>query len=194
MSSRERICLASASPRRQELLRQIDVAYTIHAPDIDEAPQNEESPIDLARRLAVDKLHAVRDHVDERLVLAADTVVFLGDHVLGKPATREEARRMLDTLSGRTHAVVSAFALFNRDTDETTVDMGVTKVLFALLEEDEIERYLDTAEWQGVAGGYRIQERAAALVTQIHGEYATVVGLPIRRLYSILRQSKYMLP
>jgi septum formation protein len=170
------------------------VTFTHASPDIYEEPRVGETPIDLARRLAREKSEAVRDQVSERLVLAADTVVFLGDHLLGKPEHVDDARRMLETLSGRTHAVVSAFALFNRESGETIVDMGVTKVLFALLEEDEIDWYLETEEWQGVAGGYRIQERAAALVEGIHGEYATVVGLPIRRLYSILRQNKYMLP
>ena len=190
----EEICLASGSPRRRELLDQIGVGYAVHAPEIDESPNPGENPIDLARRLARQKAEAVRDEVGHRLILAADTVVFLDDHVLGKPVDREDARRMLQTLSGRTHAVVSAIALYNRNTDHIDVATGITKVLFALLDEAEIDRYLDNEEWRGVAGGYRIQNRAAALITAIHGEYATVVGLPIRLLYSILRRNKYLLP
>ncbi len=190
----EEICLASGSPRRRELLDQIAVGYAVHAPEIDESPNPGENPIDLARRLARQKAEAVRHEVGHRLILAADTVVFLDDHVLGKPVDREDARRMLQTLSGRTHAVVSAIALYNRDTDHIDVATGITKVLFALLDEAEIDWYLDSEEWHGVAGGYRIQNRAAALITAIHGEYATVVGLPIRLLYSILRRNKYLLP
>ncbi len=190
----EEICLASASPRRRELLDQIGVPHLVAEPHIDESEHPGEGPIDLARRLAEEKCAAVRDEVSHRLVLAADTVVFMDDHLLAKPADRADARRMLELLSGRTHAVVSAVAVFNRESGETTVDIGITKVLFALLTDDEIEWYLDSDEWKGVAGGYRIQGRAAALITRIHGEYATVVGLPIRVLYSILRQNKYLLP
>lgn len=192
--SPERICLASASPRRQEILTQIGVSFTVRPADIDEGPAHGEPPLDLAARLAVEKLQEVQDDVAERLVLAADTVVFLGDQLLGKPQNREDARRMLTTLSGRTHAVVSAIALYNREEDRVFTDAGVTKVMFALLAEDEVEWYLDSGEWKGVAGGYRIQDRAAAFIPQIHGEYSTVVGLPIRPLYSILRQNKYLLP
>ena len=190
----EEICLASASPRRRELLDQIGVPHLVAEPHIDESEHAGEGPIDLAKRLAAEKCAAVRDEVSHRLVLAADTVVFMDAHLLAKPQDRADARRMLEILSGRTHAVVSAVAVFNRESGETTVDIGITKVLFALLTDDEIEWYLDSDEWKGVAGGYRIQGRAAALITRIHGEYATVVGLPIRVLYSILRQNKYLLP
>ncbi|MFW5729828.1 MAG: Maf family protein, partial [Spirochaetota bacterium] len=144
--------MASASPRRRELLDQMGVAHHVQEPQIDESERAGEGPIDLARRLAEEKCAAVRGGVSHRLVVAADTVVFLDDHLLAKPEDREDARRMLGILSGRTHAVVSAVAVFNRDSGETTVDIGITKVIFALLDDDEIEWYLDSDEWQGVAG------------------------------------------
>jgi septum formation protein len=123
--------------------------------------------------------------------LAADTVVALGNRIIGKPADRAEAGRILRALSGRTHRVVTALALFNPHDRSVAVETAMTKVVFSALTEEEIQWYLCSDEWKGAAGGYRIQKKGSVLVKRIEGSCSNVVGLPIQTFYGMVQAQRY---
>ncbi|MGF1660049.1 MAG: Maf family protein [Rubrimonas sp.] len=182
-----RLILASASPRRRELLARIGVEPAAVLPaDIDETPRAAETPRAFARRIAAEKAEAVAGRVEAEggLVLAADTVVAVGRRILGKPADAEEAGRFLDLLSGRRHRVITAVALrlgarvWARDVE--------TSVKVKRLSAPERAAYLASGEWRGKAGGYAIQGLAAALIPSINGSYTNVVGLPLTETANLL--------
>jgi septum formation protein len=182
----QRLILASASPRRRDLLAQIAVAPDAVDPAaVDEAPKIRETPEALARRLAREKAETVARRHPGAFVLAADTVVALGRRVLGKPADAREAAAFLRLLSGRRHRVVGAVCVV--DPDGRSHDrVVVTVVRFKRLSEGEIARYLAAGEWHDKAGGYAIQGRAAAFVAWIGGSYSNVVGLPLHETAMLL--------
>lgn len=183
----DRLILASASPRRRELLAQIGIVPDLIAPtDIDEDPQPREQPGPLAARLAAEKAAAAAPHHAGAYVLAADTVVGLGRRILGKPADADEARRFLGQLSGRRHRVYSGVTVIAPD-GRTGRRLVTTTVHFKRLERAEIDRYLDGGEWDGKAGGYAIQGAAGAFVPSINGSYSNVVGLPLYETLSLLQ-------
>jgi len=189
----ETIILASASNRRQEILQQMGVPYRIISRPVDETIENGADPRTAAVDLARKKVDAVvRDFRSAPAwILGADTVVTLDGRIYGKPADAEEARVFLQELAGETHSVVTGIALRNARTGMIASHFDETQVVFSPLTEEEIAWYVETNEWQGVAGGYRIQGRAACFIERIHGSYSTVMGLPIRTLYSILRENHY---
>ena len=178
--------LASASPRRRELLAQIGWAPdTIDAADLDEEPLKRELPAELALRLAKAKLAAVASRHPDAFVLAADTVVALGRRMLPKAETEDEALDCLSRLSGRRHRVIGGIAA--RGPDGTLRHRLVTTtVAFKRMTDAEIQGYLATGEWQGKAGGYAAQGRAAAFVSKIGGSYSNVVGLGLAETYALL--------
>ena len=183
------LILASASPRRRDLLAQIGVIPDIiRDPAVDETPGHDEAPRALALRLARAKAQAGAPPAGEpgAFVLAADTVVAVGRRILGKPADAAEARRCLNLLSGRRHRVHTAVAVLAPDLRLATrcCDSVVT---FARLQAAEIEAHLATGEWVGRAGGYAIQGQAAAFVRHLQGSYSGVVGLPLWETASLLR-------
>lgn len=180
------LVLASASPRRRELLAQIGWAPdTIDAADLDEAPLKRELPAALALRLAKAKLAAVASRHPDAFVLAADTVVALGRRMLPKAETEDEALDCLSRLSGRRHRVIGGIAA--RGPDGTLRHRLVTTtVAFKRMTDAEIQGYLATGEWQGKAGGYAVQGRAAAFVSKIGGSYSNVVGLGLAETYALL--------
>lgn len=174
-----RLILASASPRRRDLLAQIGIVPDAILPaDIDEAPQRDESPVQTASRLAVEKARAVAALEPDAYVLAADTVVAVGRRNLGKPASVDEARRFLKLLSGRRHRVLGGISVIAPD-GRVSDRLSTTLVRFKRLSEAEISGYLDTGEWDGKAGGYAIQGLAAAFVPAVSGSYTNVVGLDV---------------
>lgn len=185
------LVLASASPRRLELLRQIGIEPELIAPaDVDERLSARERPADYARRLADAKAdQAVRQHPGS-FVLAADTVVALGRRILPKPADAAAARRSLALLSGRRHRVLGAVVLIAPD-GRRARRLVVTAVRFKRLEERESDAYVASGEWQDKAGGYAIQGRAAAFVPAINGSYSNVVGLPLAETAALLRGLGY---
>jgi septum formation protein len=192
------LTLASTSPRRRELLEQLGLPFEVAEPTPDDDPADHRPAAEFARDLAARKAASVADApaYAHRWVLGADTVVFDDAEILLKPADRREARRMLARLAGRTHRVVTALALFAPAPAprEPLVATDVTAVTFAPLSEAEIEWYLETNEWRGVAGAYRIQGRGAVLIERIEGSYSGVMGLPIRLLYSMLRDTGFRFP
>lgn len=174
-----RLVLASASPRRLDLLRQIGIEPDIVDPaDIDETPLPGELPRLHAARLARAKAETVRLRHPGALILAADTVVACGRRILGKPETEAEARRFLTLLSGRRHRVIGAIVVMNPNGNMSSREI-VSQVLFKRLSNIEIAGYLATEEWRGKAGGYAIQGKAAAFVAWMSGSYSNVVGLPL---------------
>ena len=181
-----RLVLASASPRRLELLRQIAVQPAdVAAADIDETPQPDETPRRLAMRLAAEKSAAVAASQPDALVLAADTVVAVGRRVLPKAETAEEVRACLGLLSGRGHRVLTAIAATRADGRQAR-RLVETRVRFKRLTASEVEAYLASGEGIGKAGGYAIQGRAGAFVCELNGSYSGVVGLPLYETKNML--------
>ena len=173
------LVLASASPRRLDLLRQIGLSPDrILAADIDESPLPSETPRLLAARLARAKAEAARSDAPEGFVLAADTVVAVGRRVLPKAETEEEARRCLDLLSGRAHRVLTGVCVIAPD-GRSARRLSESRVHFKRLTDREVEAYLAAGEWRGKAGGYAIQGLAGAFVAALQGSYSGVVGLPL---------------
>ena len=174
-----RLILASASPRRLDLLSQVGVVPAAVVPaDIDETPRPGEQPRALARRLASEKAAAVARAHPDAFVLGADTVVACGRRSLPKPADAAEARGCLDLLSGRRHRVIGGVALVCPG-GRVLVRDSVTAVQFKRLSRAEVDMYLASGEWRDKAGGYAIQGLAALFVTAINGDYNNVVGLPL---------------
>jgi septum formation protein len=180
------LVLASASPRRLQLLQQVGVTPNeVDPAEVDETPRRRELPHFYARRVALDKLAAVAPRHPGGYLLAADTVVAVGRRILPKPEAEAEARRCLELLSGRRHRVLGAVAV--QAPDGRRVDTLVTTaVIFKRLSEDEIRRYLAGGEWRGKAGGYAIQGAAAAFIPRIVGSYPNVVGLPLVETCNLL--------
>ena len=182
-----KLILASASARRAEILRDAGYHFTVLSSAVDETPFPGESPNDLVLRLANAKgeLAAARA-VGPAILIAADTEVVLDGHIFGKPRSSEDARRMLEKLSGRTHSVLTGVALIRLPDAERLSFVETTLVQFAPLSEEEITRYLGTGEPHDKAGGYAIQGYAARYVPRIEGCYFNVVGLPLARLQQAL--------
>lgn len=185
------LVLASASPRRLELLRQIGIEPDIVAPaDVDERPAAGERPADHARRLAEAKADQIARQHEGSFVLAADTVVAVGRRILPKPADEAAARRALALLSGRRHRVLGALVLVAPD-GRRGRRLVVTTVRIKRLSEGEIAAYLESGEWRDKAGGYAIQGRAAAFVPAVNGSYSNVIGLPLAETAALLRGLGY---
>ena len=181
------LVLASASPRRIELLAQVGIAPDRIVPaDIDETPLKGETPPRLAERLACTKAETVAAAEPEAFVLAADTVVAVGRRLLEKPADEAEARRFLSLLSGRNHRVFTGVALKAPGRD-TAVRVVETRVSLKPLSDDEITGYIATGDWRGKAGGYAIQGPAGAFVRRIVGSHPAVMGLPLYEAVQLLR-------
>ncbi|MEY2580468.1 MAG: nucleoside triphosphate pyrophosphatase [Ilumatobacteraceae bacterium] len=180
------VVLASASPRRSELLSQIGVTFTVRAPDIDESPIEGEAPVAYVRRLAFAKGSAVVAAADE-LVIAADTTVEIDATILGKPHDDTDAASMLRRLSGRTHRVHTGLAISLRGQEH--VDVCTTLVTFVTLDETAVQWYVATGEPLGKAGSYAIQGAGAALVSRIDGSVSNVIGLPLHLVIDLARRS-----
>lgn len=177
------IVLASASPRRAELLRAAGIDFTIRVADVDETLWPDEAPQAYVARLAQTKALAVAQ-ADE-IVLGADTTVVIGDEIAGKPVNLDDAKRMLQLLSGQWHEVLTGVSLVCND--EVTTEVAVTRVKFAALSETEIDWYATSGEPDDKAGAYAIQGFASRFVERIEGSYSNVVGLPLETVYRLLR-------
>lgn len=178
------LVLASASPRRADLLRAAGLEFTIRVADIDETQLPDESPHAYVARLARQKAQAVAR--PDEIVLGADTTVVIGQQVAGKPIDAEDARRMLRMLSGEWHEVLTAIALVRNET--VLSEVAVTRVKFAAMTESEIDWYVETGEPFDKAGAYGIQGFASRFVESIEGNYANVVGLPVQVVYGLLTE------
>ena len=188
-----RIILASASPRRAQLLRQIGVDFELAPGQIQERPHPDEAPPDYITRIARAKVIAIARKRDSGLVIGADTVVVLDGRMLGKPEDENAARTMLRQLSGRWHAVMTGVALYDVTTRQEVADFDKTLVKFAQLTDREIEWYVKTGEPMDKAGAYGIQGFGGLLVEEIAGNYYNVVGLPLPLVYRLARRLGYSL-
>ena len=188
----DKIILASASPRRQQLLSQMGLPFDVRPQHIDETftglPPADEAML-IAKRKAEARLDEAPSDRD-RWVLAADTFVVLGGDYLGKPADRSDAGKMLRMLAGNTHQVVTGLAL-NAPGRGIITECCVTDVVFCSMSDSEVEWYLDQNEWEGVAASYRIQEKAACFISSVSGSYSNVMGLPINTFYGMLRAENF---
>jgi septum formation protein len=178
-----RIVLASASPRRRELLRALGLAFDVRAADVDEAIRGGESAFDAAERLAREKAAAVASGAPDALVIAADTLVVLDGEALGKPKDRADARRMLARLAGRAHEVVTGVALSKGG--RLASGREVTRVVFAPMSPAEVEAYAASGEPDDKAGAYAVQGIGGLFVERVEGSPSNVVGLPVRLLYTL---------
>lgn len=178
-----KLVLASASPRRAEILRNAGLPFVVLSSAVDETPIPGEDPQDLVQRLATAKAELVAARaVGPAIVIAADTVVTLEGAILGKPRTTQDARQMLEKLSGRTHSVLTGVTLIRLPDAERRRFVEVTQVHFAALSDPDIVRYLSSGEPFDKAGAYAIQGMAGRFVPRIDGCYFNVVGLPLARL------------
>jgi septum formation protein len=179
------LILASQSPRRGEILRQAGISFVVRPANVDEAFLPAESPEEYAKRVAQLKAAAI-DAGPSDVVLGADTIVVIGGQILGKPQDHADAIRMLQTLSGREHEVLTGICL--RHGNDTTIDLAVTRVWFLPLAHKDLEEYVATGEPMDKAGAYAIQGQASKFIQRIQGSYANVVGLPIELVRHHLRK------
>jgi septum formation protein len=184
-----KLILASTSPRRAEILRNAGLPFSVISSAIDETPLPGEPPSELVRRLANRKAELVAARtVGPAIVIAADTVVVVEGHILGKPRSADDARQMLERLSGRTHAVTTGVSLLRLPDTESREFVESTLVHFIRLSANEITRYLATEEPHDKAGAYAIQGRAGRYIPRIEGCYFNVVGLPLARVLTELHE------
>ncbi len=181
---REKLVLASSSPRRKELLDAAGWPYEAIVAGIDESLKPNEEPAAYVQRLARSKAEAVAAQLQSGLVLGADTTVVVENQILGQPADDDDARRMLNLLKGKWHEVLTGVAAV-RVLGETTVDYETTRVRFAEMTTEEIDWYIATGEARGKAGAYGIQGAAGLFIEEIQGDYFNIVGLPIRLVYEL---------
>ncbi|QSQ09527.1 Septum formation protein Maf [Koleobacter methoxysyntrophicus] len=182
----KKIILASASPRRKQLLEQMKLKFEVIPSNIFEDYQENREPEEVARDLAERKATDIARISEDSLVIGADTVVFL-DEILGKPKDEREALKILKKLSGKTHYVITGIAVIDSSTKKLVVDHEKTAVKMKKISEEEIKAYISTGEPMDKAGAYGIQGLGSVFVEEIHGCYFNVVGLPISKLYSILK-------
>jgi septum formation protein len=190
------LILASASPRRQELLRNAGISFTVQPADIDESPRAGESPRACAERLALEKALAVHRRYPQSFTLGADTIVVVDEMILGKPRNAEDAARMLRMLSARTHTVITGVCLVRPDQEnlgagdrKLETSSEATLVIMSEISDEEIFAYIATGEPMDKAGAYAIQGMASRWIPRIEGDYTNVVGLPVARVFSMLRRS-----
>ncbi len=189
----KKIILASASPRRSELLRQIGLEFEV-VPSKAEETITKRLPGEVVEELALQKAEAVAADVDEGIVIGADTIVWQNGKIMGKPKDRESARRMLREIQGSTHSVFTGVAVLVKDGAKDGADRKSrvfsceTKVHVYPMTDEETEGYIDTGEPMDKAGAYGIQGAFAAWVESIEGDYNNVVGLPVAALYQVLKQ------
>ncbi len=190
-NNNNKLILASASPRRLKLLKQIGIKPAETCPaDIDETPQKKELPKNLALRLATEKAKKISEEKDDCYILAADTVVSVSRIILPKAETKEDAVYCLKLLSGKRHRVYTALALITPE--KKLIKKSIcSKVKFRKLNKCDIDEYIDTMEWKGKAGGYAIQGMAEKYIKFISGSYSNIVGLPIYDTINMLNGEGY---
>lgn len=179
------IILASASPRRKELLSTAGIEFTVKVADVEEKIDDGLTPAEVVRSLALQKAQAVADKNPEAIVIGADTIVVLDDVILGKPQSEENAVEMLISLSGRSHTVYTGVALIRGDKVRNFCE--ATQVEFYDLTKEDIDAYVATKDCMDKAGAYGIQTNGCVLIRKIDGDYFNVVGLPVSKVYRELR-------
>lgn len=190
------IILASSSPRRQEILKLLNIPFVVNPPDIDESISDNIPSEKIPEYLACKKVNAVVRKIaisQETVgwVLGADTVIHFKGKLYGKPDSKENAIQMLKTFQGKSHEVITGLALYNGELHDITTRTNINKIQFSPMSEKEIEWYVNTGEWHGVAGGYRIQGLASCFIKKIDGQESGIMGLPIFELYDMFKEQNY---
>lgn len=185
-----KLILASSSPRRIELLRKLGLEFEV-MPPIWETKIMSDDPVEVAEYIALEKARAVAGFLTEGIVIGADTIVYVDGRMLGKPKDVEEAKMFLRMLSGKVHDVITGIALINAANNREIVDHEITKVKFRELSDEEINWYVSTGEPLDKAGAYAIQGLGCLFIEKIEGDFFNVVGLPLAKLYVMLKQMGY---
>jgi septum formation protein len=183
-----KLILASSSPRRINLLRQVGFSFVVKPSRVEERLREDETPAQNARRIALEKALGVHDSLTSGIIVGADTIVVLGKKILGKPKDKSDARSMLRMLSGKTHIVYTGFALVDARTGMRVTDVEKTFVTFRVLSTEEIRRYVDSGSPMDKAGGYGIQDDyGAVFVEKVNGCFYNVMGFPLSRFFTVLK-------
>lgn len=181
------IYLASKSPRRKKLLEQVNLSFKILPVETPEIFRKNERPVDVVRRIALEKLDAAKEIIKEGIIITADTIVVIHGKIIGKPVDKNEAVRMLKQLSGNTHIVYTGFSIHNTVTQKTITDYEKTYVTFRKLNIREIKEYVETGSPLDRAGAYGIQDDyGAVFIKKINGCYYNVVGLPLTKVFQTM--------
>ncbi|MBI5598707.1 MAG: septum formation inhibitor Maf [Deltaproteobacteria bacterium] len=188
MTEDKKIILASASPRRKELLKDISSSFEVRPADVDEGVREDESPVGHTRRLAREKTGKVGEGLSGGIIIGADTVVVIDGEILGKPKDTDDARRMLGRLSGKAHTVVTSFCILNARTKETIAKTVESKVTMRRIHDAELEEYLETGEPLDKAGAYAVQGIGGKFIETVKGSYTNVVGLPVDEVKEALKK------
>ncbi len=182
------IVLASASPQRKELLGKIGLKFEVEPSNYEEHIDSGAEPHELAQKISLEKARMVASNRKNAIVIAADTLILVGSEILGKPHTENEARKMLKTISGKAHIVVTGFTVMDTDIDKAVSESVETRVYVRKLTPSEIKAYVESKEPLGKAGAYAIQGLGATIVERIEGDYFNVVGLPLSALAEALKE------
>jgi len=191
----EPIILASSSPRRQDILKMLNIPFQVISPNIDEDYSQTKTPFKVAEQFAKAKIQAVLRMMPPKQVipwvLSADTVIIMNNKIYGKPVDNEQAFDFISKFQGKTHSVITSMALYNGSKRITISKTAMAKVTFAPMSDKEIDWYVSTGEWHGASGGYRIQGVASCFIEKIEGTSSCVTGLPIFELYDMLKEQGY---
>ena len=182
------IILASASPRRKELLEQINLKFKVEPSDYDEHINTDLEPHDMAQSLSLGKARTVARNHDNALIIAADTFIVFEGNLFGKPHTKAEAKGMLEMINGGVHSVITGFTIIDSENSKTLTTSVETKVYLKKLTKEEIDAYVESGEPLDKAGAYAIQGLGAVIVKNIDGDYSNVVGLPLSALAESLKE------
>jgi len=189
IKSKLQIYLASKSPRRRKLLKQLGIKFKTFSVNSTENFLDGEHPVDCVKRLALEKMGIAKQRVEDSIIITADTIVVLQGIVIGKPTSKTKAIKILSLLSGKVHTVYTGFCVLNQKTNKQLLDYEKTEVEFRVLNKDEIIDYVEGGSPMDKAGAYGIQDDfGAVFVKRINGCYYNVVGLPLTKLYSALRK------
>lgn len=187
IDKKKKITLASKSPRRRKLLRQLNLKFNSISVDTPEKIRKGEKPNNTVIRISREKLEKAREVVSEGIIITADTIVVLDNKIIGKPVNKKDAYRILKKLSGRTHMVYTGYSIFNNANNHSITEYVKTSVKFRKLNDDEIYEYISTGSPMDKAGAYGIQDDfGAVFIEKINGCYYNVVGLPLAKLYHAL--------
>jgi septum formation protein len=184
----KKIILASKSPRRKELLKQIGLRFQIDVSEIDERQFKKLAPESLVKKLSQEKAKKVAKRHDGAIIIAADTLVVLGSEIIGKPKDKKDAIKMLKKLSGKVHTVITGFTVFDPGLKKEVTEMVKSRVKFKKMSDEEIETYVKTKEPLDKAGGYGIQDKGAVFIEKVEGDFFNVVGLPVFSLCKELQK------
>jgi len=183
--------LASASPRRKELLKKITEDFTISPSNIDESTIEEKDPLYFAIKAATLKAKDIAQKKPSEIVIGADTIVVMDDQILGKPKDEKQAREFLNLLSNKKHRVITGMAMYKKDQNKLLTDYEITYVIFNKLSEKDIDDYIQSKDYQDKAGAYAVQTIGGKFVKEVQGDYDNVVGLPVRRLKKLIKKFNY---